>query len=101
MNTSWHPRPAPAGGSRRTAAVVPALCALATAMSVVSGTALAAAAAGAPQLDAIEPATPVPWSASAEFSGGSYRWSLSRGALDIGLRFETPSRAGFGVDSHL
>jgi hypothetical protein len=70
-------------------------------MSVVSGTALAAAAAGAPQLDAIEPATPVPWSASAEFSGGSYRWSLSRGALDIGLRFETPSRAGFGVDSHL
>ena len=70
-------------------------------MSVVSGTALAAGADGAPQLDAIEAATPLPWSASAEFSGGSYRWSLSRGTLDIGLRFETPSRAGFGVDSRL
>ena len=49
----------------------------------------------------MEAATPVPWSASAEFSGGSYRWSLSHGALDIGLRFETPSRAGLGVDSRL
>lgn len=56
----------------------------------------------APALDADEPsAPPWRWSTNAGYSGGIYRWSLSRGSFDFGLRFETPARPGFGADSRL
>jgi hypothetical protein len=31
------------------------------------------------------------WVSSAELTGSGYRWSLSRGGLDIGMHFETPA----------
>jgi hypothetical protein len=34
------------------------------------------------------------WVTSADFSGGTYRWSMSRGAFAFGLGFDTPSRSG-------
>ncbi|MGZ5732046.1 MAG: hypothetical protein ACXWJA_08165 [Caldimonas sp.] len=39
-------------------------------------------------------AAPPRWSTSSDYSRGDYRWSLSRGALDVGLKFDTPSRIG-------
>lgn len=42
-------------------------------------------------------ATPT-WSTSAGFSGRSYQWSASRGALDIGMNFEASDRAGRPFD---
>jgi hypothetical protein len=34
------------------------------------------------------------WVTSADFYGGTYRWSVSRGAVAFGLGFATPSRSG-------
>jgi hypothetical protein len=64
----------------------------------------ASAAGPADSLSPLATATPgslLFWTTTVEFSGGSYRWSLSRGALDIGFRFETPSRVGSVIDSRL
>lgn len=36
------------------------------------------------------PSAPLHWSASTEISSGSYRWSLSRGAFDMGVGFDVP-----------
>lgn len=36
-------------------------------------------------------ASPARWITNAEYSGSRYRWSLSRGALDFGLGFDTSS----------
>jgi hypothetical protein len=47
--------------------------------------------ADAPPLGA-EPESPMRWSTSTDFSGGNYRWSLSRGAVAFRLGFEAPSR---------
>jgi hypothetical protein len=64
--------------------------------------ALAAAVPLVPASDAEEEAAqPWRWSTNAGYSGGIYRWSLSRGSFDFGLRFETPARPGFGADSRL
>ncbi len=45
------------------------------------------------------PALPLRWSSSAELSGGIYRWSLSRGALDIGMSVDAPVRNARPFDS--
>src|SRR6185312_12707040 len=39
------------------------------------------------------PSVPLRWSSSAELVGSAYRLSLSRGPLDIGMSFDTPTRA--------
>jgi hypothetical protein len=41
------------------------------------------------------------WSTRSEVSGSNYRWSLSRGALDLGLRFDMPSGKYGGASSPL
>lgn len=61
-------------------------------MALAGVTATWAVATVAAEPDA--PATSLHWSTNAEYSGGDYRWALSRGALDIGLRFDTPARSG-------
>lgn len=38
------------------------------------------------------------WSSSAELSGGQYRWSASRGSLDVGMNFVMPAQDGRRVD---
>lgn len=38
------------------------------------------------------------WSSSAELSGGSYRWTLSRGPFDMGMSFDAPGRTGRAFD---
>lgn len=48
--------------------------------------------------EAESPAVPLRWSSSAESSGGIYRWSVSRGALDIGMSVDAPVRAGRPFD---
>jgi hypothetical protein len=45
------------------------------------------------------PVLPPGWSSSAALSGGVYRWSLSRGALDIGMSVEAPGRDARPFDS--
>ncbi len=47
------------------------------------------------------PESPLRWSTNAEYSGGDYRWSLSRGKFDFGLRFEAPARLVLAADSRL
>jgi hypothetical protein len=45
-------------------------------------------------------AAPAPrWSASGLAERGSYRWSLSRGALDLGVRFEPRVAAALPIDA--
>ena len=52
-------------------------------------------AAEEPSREPAAPATPARrWTSSAEIAGGSYRLSLSRGALDMGLGFDAPVRLG-------
>jgi hypothetical protein len=68
---------------------VPALAADAAPAAAPSDDALADA--GEPIATSTLP-TPVPalrWSASGVAENGGYRWSLSRGALDLGMRFES------------
>ena len=38
------------------------------------------------------------WTSSAELSGGQYRWSASRGGLDVGMNFAMPAQDGRRVD---
>lgn len=38
------------------------------------------------------------WTSSVELSRGQYRWSASRGALDVGMNFAMPAQDGRGVD---
>ena len=45
------------------------------------------------EVESREAASSARWTSSAELVGRSYRWSLSRGALDLGLRFDTPRSA--------
>jgi hypothetical protein len=42
---------------------------------------------------AVAPAPSARWVSSAELSGQAYRWSLSRGAVDIGMRLDAPASA--------
>jgi hypothetical protein len=42
---------------------------------------------------------PVRWTASGAAESGGYRWSLSRGALDIGVHFEARAAAARPVDA--
>ena len=42
---------------------------------------------------ALPAVAPLRWTSSAELTGHSYRWSLSRGALDIAMRFDAPRSA--------
>ena len=42
---------------------------------------------------------PVRWSSAAELIGNSYRWSLSRGSLDFGLRFDVPANGQRSFDA--
>jgi hypothetical protein len=66
-------------------------------------TALSALALAAVRPAAAEPdsAAPLQWNATSDFSGGNYRWSASRGSVDLGLGLETPSRAGLNAASRL
>ena len=41
---------------------------------------------------------PLRWTSSAQWTGGKYQWSASRGALDIGMRFDAPGGAGRPFD---
>jgi len=50
--------------------------------------AIPAEAVASPSLSTQTPASPPRWTASGLAEHGGYRWSLSRGALDLGLRFE-------------
>ena len=74
---------------------------------------LAGLLAGAGSSGAAEPAAPAPvlearagavapplrWTASGAAEAGGYRWSLSRGALDIGVHFEARAAAARPVDA--
>jgi hypothetical protein len=71
------------------------------ALAVAAPLAAAAPLVPAPGAEEEEAGPPWRWSTSAEYSGGIYRWSLSRGSFDFGLRFETPTRPGFGADPRL
>jgi len=82
------------------------LCLLAAGRPALAGEALAAPGATAAQESAeAEPASarsaaPAPrWSATAVAEQGSYRWSLSRGALDLGVRFEPRVAAVRPIDA--
>jgi hypothetical protein len=48
--------------------------------------------------DALSTFTAMRWSSSAELSGGQYRWSASRGGLDVGMSFAMPAQDGRRVD---
>ena len=49
--------------------------------------------ASAGQIESAVASPPTRWASSAELVGRSYRWSLSRGALDLGMRFDAPRSA--------
>ena len=49
--------------------------------------------ASALEVESAEASPSTRWTSSAELAGRSYRWSLSRGALDLGLRFDAPRSA--------
>lgn len=57
-----------------------------------------AEANGSPSLSP-QTAAPPRWTASALAEHGGYRWSLSRGALDLGLRFEPRVPAVAPIDA--
>jgi hypothetical protein len=48
--------------------------------------------------DALSTFTAMRWSSSAELSGGQYRWSASRGGLDVGMSFAMSAQDGRRVD---
>jgi hypothetical protein len=61
-------------------------------------------AAGAAESGAVSEPAPAPtlrWATSFDVSKGNYRWSLTRGAFDIGVRFDAPREAGRAVDLRL
>ncbi len=79
----------------------PARMAPRVAVALVGLSALASAQAapdaGEPAaLESVALADPVPvrWSSSAEVIGTTYRWSMYRGPLDVGLGFDLGERAG-------
>ncbi|HEY2559162.1 MAG TPA: hypothetical protein VGI48_05565 [Caldimonas sp.] len=80
------------------AAAAPALAADAAVAAAPSDDVLGDA--GEPLASSTLPA-PVPaprWTASGVAEHGGYRWSLSRGALDLGLRFESRIAAARPID---
>ena len=54
--------------------------------------------ASAVQIESAEASPSARWTSSAELVGGSYRWSLVRGALDLGMRFDAPRSAAQAVN---
>ena len=58
-----------------------------------------AAAIGQSRLATDATPTPIRWSSTAELVGNSYRWSLSRGSLDFGLRFDVPANGQRSFDA--
>jgi hypothetical protein len=75
--------------------------ALAGALIVLATVGVASAAEpeaiAAPGVDA--PPAPPRWSRRAELSDSVYRWSASRGALDLGIRFDASARGQFATDA--
>jgi hypothetical protein len=65
----------------------------------VEGATEAAVAAdpAAGRADPDPPASVQRWSTASDFSAGNYKWSLSRGSLDLGLGFDTPARVRSAV----
>jgi hypothetical protein len=70
------------------AVAVPALAADAAPVAAPSDDALADAGEPIASSTLPAPAPALHWSASGVAERGGYRWSLSRGALDLGMRFE-------------
>ena len=64
-----------------------------------SAAATSAETAGTPSLSEKTAASPPRWTASGLAEHGGYRWSLSRGALDLGLRFEPRVAAVSPIDA--
>ena len=60
--------------------------------------ALATASKGEVPDDRTQATAPLRWLSRAEWSGGKYQWSASRGTLDIGMRFDAPSGAASPFD---
>jgi hypothetical protein len=103
--------PAAAGGWRRRGAL-PALAvalALGAAQAWAQGdevaemadATVASAAPGADAADFQSPSALARWVTSADFAGGTYRWSMSRGAVAIGFGFDTPARANSVASTRL
>jgi hypothetical protein len=102
FDTGLRRTPVPGGGRRAAVLATLALAGLALAFAAVdvafAGEAAGAtevAIAAAPEPGVIEPDLPAAlprWSTASEFSDGNYKWSLSRGGLDLGLGFDTPGR---------
>ncbi len=102
FDTGSRKTPARSGGRRAVVLTTLVLAGLALACAAVD-VAFAGEAAGATEVAiaaALEPSTIEPdlpaalprWSTASEFSDGTYKWSLSRGGLDLGLGFDTPGR---------
>jgi hypothetical protein len=60
---------------------------------------LEASRPSSPSSDTIEATAPLRWTASASLVGQSYRYSLQRGPVDIGVRFATPASSGRPQDA--
>ncbi|MEO8310222.1 MAG: hypothetical protein ABI520_03530 [Caldimonas sp.] len=75
------------------------ICLLATADTAAAGEPAAALPALAEAGRVAAPA-PVRWAAAGEVADGGYRVSLTRGALDLGMRFEQPVTGARPLDAH-
>lgn len=76
----------------------------AIARSLLLGSLLILAGAARAHEDPTEPESsdkPTRWASSAALTDNSYQWALSRGTLDLGLKFEARSRTGHPADAHV